>query len=72
MRSVDAFSDQIPVDGTRESRPAAAGVELVGREEKGRAVGDVDIDAFAEFIVVFVDERSLRGAVLSHLPLQRS
>ena len=50
--------EQMRVDGLREGRPAATRFKLVGREEKGFAGGDVDIDARAELLVVGVLVRS--------------
>ena len=62
--------DERGVDGGGEGRPPATGVILARGDEEGSAVGDVYVDAGAKFVVVFVDERPLRRAVLRHFPLQ--
>ena len=54
------------IDGLREGRPAATRFKLVGREEKGFAGRDVDIDARAELLVVGIFVRGFGDRFLRH------
>ena len=58
--------EQVRIDGLREGRPAATRFKLVGREEKGFAGRDVDIDARAELLVVGIFVRGFSGRFLRH------
>lgn len=52
-----------------EARPAAAGIEFVGRAEQGFAADDVHINTGFEQVVVFVAEGIFGRAVLGNLVL---
>lgn len=54
----------------REGRPSASGIILVGRKKEGLTGSNIDIDAGAEFMVVFISEGALGGVVLCDFILQ--
>lgn len=50
---------------------SATGMKFVGGGKKRFAGGDVDVDTWAELVVIFVGKWWLGGIVLRYVPLQR-
>ena len=63
------FGNGSGVNRVGEARPAAAGIEFVGRAEQGFAADDVHINTGFEQVVVFVAEGVFGRAVLGNLIL---
>ena len=64
VAGVVVFGDDRAVDRLGEARPAAAGLEFVGRAEERFAADYVHIQARREEVVVFVAEGAFGRAVL--------
>ena len=69
VAEIVVFGNGGGINRVGEARPAAAGIEFVGRAEQGFAADDVHINAGFEQVVVFVAEGVFGRAVLGNLVL---
>ena len=69
VAEIIVFGNGRGVNRVGEARPAAAGIEFVGRAEQGFAADNVHINAGFEQMVVFVAEGVFGRAVLGNLIL---
>ena len=67
VAGVVVFGDDRTVDRLGEARPAAAGLEFVGRAEERFAADHVHVQARREEVIVFVAEGAFGRAVLRDL-----
>ena len=69
VAEIVVFGNGGGINRVGEARPAAAGIEFVGRAEQGFAADDVHINAGFEQMVVFVAEGVFGRAFLGNLVL---
>ena len=69
VAEIVVFGNGGGINRVGEARPAAAGIEFVGRAEQGFATDDVHINAGFEQVVVFVAEGVFGRAFLGNLVL---